>query len=105
MPLSWRSVSKSAVPARQQFMRVSLMPDVPDELVARRFEGVVERDRQLDDAKSRADVAAGARADVDQTSAHVRRERAKLVRGSFRARSAGDLTRSRIDMLNRMIPA
>ena len=90
------------VPAGQQLVRIALVPDVPDELVARRVEGVVERDRQLDDAKSRADVAAGARADIDQTGAHV----VASVRSSSRVmprKSAGDLTRSRMDMLNRMI--
>jgi hypothetical protein len=37
-------------PPRKDLMRVSLMADVPDESVARRVEGVVERDGQLDRA-------------------------------------------------------
>jgi hypothetical protein len=40
----------------------------------------VERDRELHDAKSGADVAPRARTDVDQASAHVVGERAKLIR-------------------------
>ena len=55
----------------EELVRIALMPDVPDELVARRVEGVVQRDGQLDDAEAGADVAAGARADVDEARAHV----------------------------------
>ena len=44
----------------EQLVRVALMSNVPHELVARRVEGVVQRDRQLDHAEAGADVAAGA---------------------------------------------
>ena len=47
------------------------MPDVPYELVARRLERVVQRDRELDDAKPRADVSTGSRADIHQTRADL----------------------------------
>jgi hypothetical protein len=63
----------------EQLVRIALVPDVPHELVARRLERVVQRNRQLDDTQPRADVAAGARADVDQARAHVAGERAELV--------------------------
>ena len=85
MPFSCRSVSICVVAAGEQLVRIALMADVPDELVARRVERVVQRDRQLDDAEPGADVAAGARADVDQTRAHVVGERVELVAGQCRA--------------------
>ena len=47
--------------AGQELVRVGLMAGVPDDPVARRFEQPVERDRQLDDAERRAEVAAGRR--------------------------------------------
>ena len=81
MPSSCRSVSIRVVAAGEQLVRVALMADVPHELVARRLERVVERDRQLDDAEAGADVAAGARADVDEPRAHLVGERAELVAG------------------------
>ena len=45
--------------AGQQLVRVGLVAGVPDDPVARRLEQPVERDRQLDDAERRAEVAAG----------------------------------------------
>ena len=46
-------------PSRQQLVRVGLVPRVPDDPVARRFEQAVERDRQLDHAERRPEMAAG----------------------------------------------
>ena len=47
--------------AGQQLVRVGLVPGVPDDPVAWRFEQAMQRDRQLDDAERRAEVAAGDR--------------------------------------------
>src|SRR5947209_7510252 len=47
--------------ARQDFVRISLVAHVPDEAVARRVEGVVQGDGQLDRAQRSAGVAAHAR--------------------------------------------
>ena len=43
----------------QELVRVGLVARVPDDPVARRFEQPVQRDRELDDAQRRAEVAAG----------------------------------------------
>ena len=43
---------------RQDLVRVALMADIPDQLVVGRVEDMVQRDRQLDDAKARAEMAA-----------------------------------------------
>ncbi len=49
-----------AVPAAcQDLVRVTLMADVPDNLVARRVEHRMQRDCQLDHAQTRAQMAAG----------------------------------------------
>ena len=65
--------------AGEELMRISLVADVPHELIYGRVEHVMKRDGKLDDAKARADVAAGARAAVDQTLTDLRRELAELV--------------------------
>ena len=44
--------------ARQQLVRVGLVAGVPDDPVARRFEQAVERDRDLDHAERRSEMAA-----------------------------------------------
>ena len=46
-------------PSCQYFMRVSLVTYIPYELVDRGFERIVERNRELDDAKACTKVPAG----------------------------------------------
>ncbi len=55
------------------------MPDVPDYLVRRRVEHVVQRRGQLDHAQARTDMSTRARADVDQPGTHVGAQLAELV--------------------------
>ena len=56
----------NAVPsARQDFMWIGLMADIPDQPVARRVEQVMDGDREFDHAQSGAQVAAGHRDGVD----------------------------------------
>jgi hypothetical protein len=45
----------------QDLVGIGLVADVPNELVARRIEHIVERDRELDDTEARAKMAAGHR--------------------------------------------
>jgi hypothetical protein len=45
----------------QNLVRVSLVPDVPDQPIARRIERIVQGDRQLDRAQRGARMAANAR--------------------------------------------
>ncbi len=56
------------------------MADVPDDLVARRFERGAKRDGQLDDAQTRSNVPARVRHDVNQALANFVRERLQLLR-------------------------
>ena len=65
----------------EQLVRIALMADVPHELIARRPERGVERDRELDHTEARTDVAARARHDVDEPRPHLVGERAELVTG------------------------
>ena len=65
-------------PPRQDFVRVSLVPHVPDEPVARRVEGVVEGDGQLDRAQTGARVAAHARHRLKDVLAHLVGDRLQL---------------------------
>ena len=45
--------------AGEELVRVGLVAGVPDDPVPRRVQKAVERDRDLDDAEARAEVAAG----------------------------------------------
>ena len=65
--------------AGEQLVRVALMADVPDELIVRCVEDMMQRDGQLDDAEPCADVTPGARARIDELLADLRGERTKLV--------------------------
>ena len=65
-------------PAGQQLVRVGLVAGVPDDPVARRLEQPVERDRQLDDAERRAEVAAGARHGLHDRVADLDRQLREL---------------------------
>ena len=69
---------ESVFPSCQDFMNVRLMPDVPDDLVLGRLEGVHQRHRELDDAESGADVAARTRDHVDEALAYFGRQLGKL---------------------------
>ena len=71
-------------PAGEHLVDVALMADVEDELVLRRVEDPMQRDRQLDHAEIRPEMAAGLREDLDQLIAHFLRElREALFRQRF----------------------
>src|SRR5689334_483611 len=55
----------------QDFMRISLMANIPDELVGRRVENIVQRDGQLDDAEARTKMSAGGGDHVDGLGAQL----------------------------------
>src|SRR6185312_810273 len=61
----------SVTASGQDFVRIGLMADVPDELVGRRVEDVVQRDGQLDDAETRTKVSAGGGDHVDGLGAQL----------------------------------
>ena len=67
--------------AGQQLVRVGLVAGVPDDLVARRLEQPVQRDRQLHDAQRRAQVAARLRDGRDDRLADLERELGELDLG------------------------
>src|SRR5262249_239459 len=60
-------------------VRVALVAGVPDDLVARRLEHLVERERQLDGAEVRADVSAGDGVALDQEPPDLRGEIVELA--------------------------
>src|SRR6185369_15708589 len=64
--------------ARDDLMRISLMADVDHQLVARRVEGVMQRNYQLDRTEARARVAADLRERLDHVLANLVGERLKL---------------------------
>ena len=67
--------------AGQDFVRISLVSNVPDQLVRRRVEHVMQRDGKLDNAQARAEMAAGHGDGGDRFST-------QLVRDLFKVRSA-----------------
>ena len=66
-------------PARQHLVGIGLVADVPEDLVARRIEHAVQRDRELARAQIGAEVAADLPDRVDDVLAHLLRELLELV--------------------------
>jgi len=58
---------------------VSLMADIPDDLVARCVEQVVKRDGELDNAEAGRKMTAHAADDVDHTVTYILRELGQLL--------------------------
>src|SRR5215211_5335683 len=67
--------------AGEDLVRVGLMADVPHELVPRRVEQRVDRDRDLARAQVGAEVPADLADGVDQQLAHLLRDLLQLVLG------------------------
>ena len=63
----------------QNLVRIGLVADVPNEAVVGRVKHPVERYRQLDDAKARAQVTARDRNGVDHFVAKLRRQLRQLI--------------------------
>lgn len=53
-------------PPGQNFVRVALVADVPDQAIRRRVEHIMQRDSELDYAEAGAEVAAGLRHRIDR---------------------------------------
>src|SRR4029079_1223512 len=70
-------------PPGDDLVRIGLVPDVPDHLVVRSVEHVVDRDRQLDDAKARAKVPARYRDGRDHLLPKLVCKLGKLVLAQF----------------------
>ena len=60
--------------AGQDLVRIALVADVPDQAVARRVEEPVQRNRELDDAEARAEMAARCRDRLDQIGTQLVRD-------------------------------
>ena len=63
----------------EDLVRIGLMPDVPDDAVARGIEQVMQRDGQLDDAEAGTEVAARDRHSVDRLLAQFVGELTQLT--------------------------
>src|SRR5687768_2768802 len=69
----------AVISAGEKLVRISLVADVPDDLVSWRVEHRMNRNGKLDYAEPGADVSAGARANFDETLTNCRRKLAQLV--------------------------
>ena len=58
----------SVTPASQNFMRVGLVPDIPDETILGRVKNIVKCRRQFDHAKARAQMPTSHRNRVNSLS-------------------------------------
>src|SRR4249919_2780684 len=58
-PAALTQCANAVAPARENFMGVALVADIPNNFVGRRVEHVMQRYGQLDYAQSRTKVAAG----------------------------------------------
>ena len=75
-----RLVDVGADAPREHFVRIALMGDIEDDLVARRIKDRVECDGRFDDAEVRRDVPADAARAVDERRTHLLCENASLLR-------------------------
>ena len=66
-------------PAGQNLVRIGLMADIPDQPVRGRFEYIMKRDREFDDAKARAEVPAGDGDRIDRLLAQLVGELVELL--------------------------
>ena len=80
-PPYWRIVLSCVAPARQDLVRVGLVADVPQDLVARGVQQRVQRDRQLARAEVGAEVTADLADRVDDVLAHLLRQLRELLLG------------------------
>ena len=69
-----------AAPRGQDLVRISLMADIPDQLVIGRVEDIVDRDSQFDHAETRAEVPAGCADGADHLAAQLVGKLAQLAR-------------------------
>ena len=76
-------------PAGEDLVRVGLVADVPQDLVARGLQQRVQRHRQLARAEVRAEVPADLADRVDDVLAHLLRELRELLLGERRADPRG----------------
>ena len=82
-PSYLRIVDEPVAAAGQDLVRVGLVADVPEDLVARRVEQAVERDGQLARAEVRAEVAADLADRVDDQLADLLRDLLELLVGQL----------------------
>ena len=68
-----------SVSAGEDFMDIALMPRIPDELVARSLEGVVQGDGEVGDPQARAEVSADRRDHINVSFSGLGDEFVQLV--------------------------
>src|SRR3974377_1367002 len=71
----------AVAPASENLMRVGLVPDVPDQLVARRVEHVVQGDGQFHDTEPGTEMASGFGHSIDRLATQFVSELAELIWG------------------------
>ena len=77
--------------AREELVRVGLVPGVPDDPICRRVQQAVQGDRDLDDAEARAEVATGLGDGRDDRVADLPRECLELLlRQAAQVRGTGE---------------
>ena len=78
-PSYWRIVGRLVAAAGEDLVRVGLVADVPEDLVAGRVEQAVQGDGQLAGAEVGAEVAADLTDRVDDVGAHLLRDLLQLL--------------------------
>ena len=69
----------TVAPSGQDLVRIALVADIPDELVLRRVEHVMDRHGQLDHAEARAEMPAAGTDRVDHLAAQFVGQLAQLI--------------------------
>ena len=67
----------------QRLVGVTLMPDIPDQKIARRVENIMQRDGELDRSQIRGQMPSGAAHGFEDESAQLRRHGGQIVARQF----------------------
>ena len=78
-PPPLRIVAEPLAPAGEDFVHVGLMADVPNQPIGRKIEHAMQRERQLDDAEVRREVAAVDGARSNEQIANLTRQDVDFV--------------------------
>ena len=73
--------ANAVAPPGQDFVRIGLVPDVPDDAVARRIENLMQGQGEFDDAEPGAQMPASNRNGADRFGAQLIGESTKIALG------------------------
>ena len=74
---------ESVFPAGQQFMRICLVADIPDDLIFGRVQAIVNRHYQLNCAQAGRQMPARRRHCINDSASYFMRQKRKVIEAEF----------------------